>query len=1205
MILKVGGSNNMRSRIRWSAFRHVLPVLLVVGWLDAASAQSTFFYVGGDRVWSTTSFWRMDYAGTVSATTAPGAADTAFFNIGSQGSFQTTSLTADAAINGIVYGPANPAAMTFRGSGGNRTLTIGTGGIRAWNQTVGFPTGEVTFGSTASGSNVNVVLGGSQDWLMNGRRPVVLNQLAGSAGNNASQTLFLRNTYAGNGNANDAGMNLALAVIGDGTAGGKLNLWLQSPGLIRVSSSNTLTGTMTLQNAGWGLESGTFSSISQLQLAGSLVGSGTVTLSGTGSVRMLGGLNSVGFGRALFQTGTLERPTGGGVFFNNGTVTGVAGAPLVNGVIPWAWGNDTKPVQVVSGSLVTTSLTGPTGGINGITGSTGNWDILFSSTDSLTKNVSPSFLRTDAILTNLNGFTLEANALYLYRRPTLTIAASAGGGLRIGSSGELLITNANDATATLLAINAPITGTGWATLAPSGTLTLSGSNSHTAGTSFVRGTLGLGNPYALGSGTFRISGGSVLDNSSGGPLTIATNNRQEWNSDFTFPGTQPLDLGSGTVSLGSWAGSWRTLTVNGTAPLTVGGRIEDGSYAELPTKGLIKSGSGTLVISGTIGYTGGTELAAGFLGVASDENLGAATAPLLFNGGGLRILGTTPASLGATRPVSTVIDQPFWFDVASAAQTFTVGQALAQTGTGGLVKTGAGVLALTGASTFTSRVQVREGAVQVEQINNSGAGPLGANTTTDLGSGSTTGFLRWVGTTSATTSRVFNLSGTTGGGGIDASGAGALTISGNPTAVAGAKTFTLTGTSTALNTFSGTISNAGSDPLSVVKDGPGTWRLTPASSFTGSFTVNDGTLIAATDSVGTNGAFGAGSVTDVFVGNPSGTATGQAAVLLAAGVNTTKVMNVQAGGGSQAVMLGGTGAGFVDFQGNVYLGRPVTLVADSSGTTSFSGQWYGTGGAGTSPTVNVSIGSPGNTGVVSIFRSLATSGSVGVRFGTLNLGSSGTIAASGGAIGIDQGATLAGIGFVTGTLGGAGLVAPGNSPGILTAGAVDPTSDLDWAFEFTSAAPDYTNPSNSLNDILRLTGTASSPFTTALTSANEIAVYLDVASLAEGNTFSGGFFTNLAGDFRSSIANAAYTYWVSGTGAGQTTYLSKTYVPLATAYPSLSMDVTTVATTATFSGELPTNGQVTTFTVVVPEPGAIALAALGLGLAAYAARRRL
>ncbi|MFM9057746.1 MAG: PEP-CTERM sorting domain-containing protein, partial [Planctomycetaceae bacterium] len=398
-----------------------------------------------------------------------------------------------------------------------------------------------------------------------------------------------------------------------------------------------------------------------------------------------------------------------------------------------------------------------------------------------------------------------------------------------------------------------------------------------------------------------------------------------------------------------------------------------------------------------------------------------------------------------------------------------------------------------------------------------------------------------------------------------------------------------------------------SGTTSVVKDGPGLWRIAAASSYTGSFTVKNGTLVAAVDSLASaDGAFGGStSPIDVLIGDTASTAPGTAALLLAAGVSTGKVMNVQAGGGSQAVILGGEG-GAVDFQStsSIDLGRPVTLVAGVGGTTSFSGQWSGTGGAGTSPTVNVSIGSPGNTGVVSILRGLATSGSVGVGFGTLHLGSTGTIAASGGPLGIAEGATLAGIGFVTGTLGGAGLVAPGNSPGILTAGAVTPTGGLDWAFEFTNAAPDYTNPSNSLNDILRLTSTAASPFTTALTSANEIAVYLDVASLADGNTFRGGFFTDLASDFTSSMADATYTYWVSGTGAGQTTYLTKTYVPLASLYPSLSMDGTTASDTATFSGGSPTSGQVMQFTVVVPEPGTLALAALGLGLAGYALRRR-
>jgi hypothetical protein len=50
--------------------------------------------------------------------------------------------------------------------------------------------------------------------------------------------------------------------------------------------------------------------------------------------------------------------------------------------------------------------------------------------------------------------------------------------------------------------------------------------------------------------------------------------------------------------------------------------------------------------------------------------------------------------------------------------------------------------------------------------------------------------------------------------------------------------------------------------------------------------------------------------------------------------------------------------------------------------------------------------------------------------------------------------------------------------------------------------------------------------------------------------------------------------------------------------------VTTVSDAATFFGESPTSGQLMKFTVVVPEPGTLALAVLGLGLAGYARRRR-
>ncbi|MFM8292496.1 MAG: PEP-CTERM sorting domain-containing protein, partial [Planctomycetia bacterium] len=332
-------------------------------------------------------------------------------------------------------------------------------------------------------------------------------------------------------------------------------------------------------------------------------------------------------------------------------------------------------------------------------------------------------------------------------------------------------------------------------------------------------------------------------------------------------------------------------------------------------------------------------------------------------------------------------------------------------------------------------------------------------------------------------------------------------------------------------------------------------------------------------------------------------AAGTAALLLAAGVNSSKQIIVPAtSGGTQEVVLGshGTSGTSASFDNEVRLSRAVTLVAATSGTTTFGNFWYDSSGAA-SPTVNVSIGSSGNLGTVLLKNNLTTTGSVGVRFGTLNVDNSKTLTAS-GIVGIDSGATLAGVGTVAATLGGAGFVAPGNSPGILTAGAVDPTAGLDFNFEFMGTAPTYGTGTASVNDVLRLTG--GTAFTTLLSSSNAINVYLDVGSLALNDTFRGGFFTDQPGSFAASIADANYTYWVSGTGAGQTIYENKTYKPFSSVYSSLAMQATTVSETATFAGGSPTSGQVMQFTVVVPEPGALALAALGLGLAGWAIRRR-
>ena len=125
-----------------------------------------------------------------------------------------------------------------------------------------------------------------------------------------------------------------------------------------------------------------------------------------------------------------------------------------------------------------------------------------------------------------------------------------------------------------------------------GALTINGANVM-AGTTLNSGLLVLNNANALGSGALTITGGS-LDNTSGG--VVLANNTQNWNGDFTFNGTQSLNLGSGAVTLGSS----RTLTVNA-GTLTVGGTISDGGNGY----SLTKAGPGTLVLSGNGNFSGG------------------------------------------------------------------------------------------------------------------------------------------------------------------------------------------------------------------------------------------------------------------------------------------------------------------------------------------------------------------------------------------------------------------------------------------------------------------------------------------------------------------------------------------------------------------------------------------------------------------------
>ncbi|MCE2863956.1 MAG: autotransporter-associated beta strand repeat-containing protein, partial [Opitutaceae bacterium] len=131
------------------------------------------------------------------------------------------------------------------------------------------------------------------------------------------------------------------------------------------------------------------------------------------------------------------------------------------------------------------------------------------------------------------------------------------------------------------------------------------------------------------------------------------------------------------------------------------------------TAGLTKAGAGTLVLSGTNTYTGGTFMTAGKLSVGADANLGATAGGLTFNGGTLLSSGTFSSARGVTMTGAGTIE-------VASAQTLTMTGAFS--GTGALTKTGAGTLLFnTTGKAYTGNTTVSAGALTLGVGGSTGA----------------------------------------------------------------------------------------------------------------------------------------------------------------------------------------------------------------------------------------------------------------------------------------------------------------------------------------------------------------------------------------------------------------------------------------------------------------------------------------------------
>ncbi len=486
-----------------------------------------------------------------------------------------------------------------------------------------------------------------------------------------------------------------------------------------------------------------------VQQGGNLVIAGTLSVSGNSVTGGTGVNNGSAFGTGLFLQG-------------DGTVSFAPGAGIT---------------QTVSNAIVDQTGSGGTGG------NAGSYSLVKSSAGTLVLSAANSYSGGTTVTGGLINFaaannfgsgqiTLNGGGLQWATGTTTDISAQ---GITLGASGGTFDTNGNTVT-----LGSAIGGGGALTVTGTSTLLLSAGNTYVGAT-----TIGAGS-------TLSLSGAGTIAASSGVNLTGAA-------------ATFDISLGAGNKTIQDLTGVAGSSVLLGNNTLTVG-TASSTSFAGVidasgGTGGLVKQGNGTLTLTGTNTYTGGTTINAGTLSIAADSNLGGAGGALALNGGTLQITG---ANVNSIRTVT----------LGAGGGTFDIGQNANLLGniggTGGLTKSGPGTLALGGTNTYGGATTITAGLLELLPGTTLGSGALAVNGGSFNNGGNNV-----------------SVGGLSGSGGIVLNGGSLAT------------------NSAADNTFGGVISGTGA----LVKQGTGTLTLTGNNLYSGGTTVSGGILAGTTSSL--------------------------------------------------------------------------------------------------------------------------------------------------------------------------------------------------------------------------------------------------------------------------------------------------------------------------------------------------------------------
>ena len=223
-------------------------------------------------------------------------------------------------------------------------------------------------------------------------------------------------------------------------------------------------------------------------------------------------------------------------------------------------------------------------------------------------------------------------------------------------------------------------------------------------------------------------------------------------------------------------------------------------------------------------------------------------------------------------------------------------------------KAGTSTWTLSGTNTYTGTTTLSGGTLSINSIGNvnGGSSALGnpssaANGTIAIGSTTIAATLVYTGS-AATTDRVINLAGTTGGATLDQSGSGLLKFTSALTATgAGSKTLTLQGSTNGTGEIAAAIvDNSGTHKTSVVKGGTGVWTLSGTNTYTGATTINAGKLLV-------HGSTAAGSAFTVNNGATlGGSGTINGTVTLMSGATLSPGASIESLGTGSNVWNGGS-----------------------------------------------------------------------------------------------------------------------------------------------------------------------------------------------------------------------------------------------------------------------------------------------------------